>query len=94
MSENEADSHHEKALKEGRIITICDGDILAGYVEFSFTNGVCFINDLFIRPIYRNSRAIWKMKRRLLEICKGAKILLGERNKFGKRFPEFKLRRG
>jgi len=92
MSKEEADKHHEEMLKSGRIITVSDGDILAGYVEFSIEHGVCFINDLFIRPAYRGREVIWMMYKRLREVYKG-KIYLGERNKHGLRYPEVQLRR-
>lgn len=93
MSREEAQAHHEAMLRAGQIITVADHGVLAGYVEFSMHHGCCFINDLFIRPAYRRGRVIWMLKKRLMELCGPGRVLLGERNKFGTRYPEFKLRK-
>lgn len=94
MSEKEANAHHESMLRAGQIITVSSPDgILLGYLEFSINNGCCFINDVFIRPAYRRSRVAWMLKKRLFEVCDKTRVFLGERNKFGTRFPEVQLRR-
>jgi len=93
LSKEEADKHHKAMLESGRIITVSDGNLLVGYVEFFIEHGCCFINDLFIRTAYRRTRVIWMLKRRLFDICGKGKVYFGERNKFHKRYAEVQLRK-
>ena len=92
LSRIEAWKYHEDKLRRGELITISDGELLVGYVEFTINNGCCFVNNLFIRSEYRNKKAIWMLKKRLFEVCRKVKVYLGERNKFNKRYPEAQLR--
>jgi len=95
FSEEEITKHHEKMLEAERIIFVEDGDRIAGYVEFFINNGCCFINDLFIRPAYRNTKVIWMLKTKLFEACGKSRVYFGERYRYKlkKRFPETQLRR-
>lgn len=92
LSRIEAWKYHEDKINRGELITISDGELLVGYVEFSINNGCCFVNNLFIRQGYRNKRAIWMLKKRLFEVAKNCKIFLGERNKLNMRYPEVQIR--
>ena len=91
LTRKEADEYHQNLLDMGRIITVQDGNRLVAYVEFSWEHGICEINNLFIRPEYRGGRIIRMMKKRL-EALTNFKVVMGDRNKFGKRFNEFQLR--
>jgi hypothetical protein len=87
----EIDAYHEEKFRLGEIITISDGNTLVGYVTFTINHGCCYIEDLFIHPEYRRGRAFWQMKKRLFEKFPG-KVFFGERNKFNRRYTEFKIR--
>jgi hypothetical protein len=84
--------YHERKLLGGELITVADGDLLVGYVEFHVEAGCCFIENLFVREGYRRGKASWLMKRRLFEVCKGAKVFLGDRQRRDRL--EAQLRRG
>jgi hypothetical protein len=92
LSHEEAVKYHQERLDSGNIITVSDGNILAGYLEFYIRHGVCYIHNLFILPEYRRGIVAKMIKRRLFEVSKGCKIFFGERNKAGVRYPEFKTR--
>lgn len=93
LSHNEALKYHQAILLNQHVITICNGQELAGYCEFYINNGVCFVANLFIRPEYRQGKTIKMLKNKLFEVSKGAKIFIGERNKFQKKYMETQLRR-
>lgn len=91
LTREESIQYHQRLLTNGNIITISNGQELVGYVEFERDPWICYIKNLFILPAYRNGPAIWQIKRRLFEVCKG-KIFKGERNKNGQRYEESRRR--
>lgn len=92
MGREEAFLYHLSILQNSQCLTVTDGEILSGYCEFYVSNGVCFVANLFIRKQYRHGRTIKLIKNKLFEVAKGAKIFMGERNKFNRKFPEVQLR--
>lgn len=93
LTDTELNEYHKKAIAQGSIITVSDGDYLVGYVEFYLNEGVCYIYNLFIREEYRCKKAIWMLKHRLFQVCGKCKIYLGERNKLGSKYTEAQIRR-
>lgn len=92
LSHEDAIKYHQTILDSGNCITVSDGEILVGYCEYYLSHGVCYIQNLFIRKEYRLGKAILLMKRRLFQVCDGAKIFIGDRNKFNKRYTELSIR--
>jgi len=93
LSKEEADRYHLSRLNSGNIITVEDNGLLCGYVEFYQNHGCCYIHNLFIRPEYRRGKVAKLIKQKLFEVCDNAKVYLGNRNKNGKRYSQFQLRR-
>jgi ribosomal protein S18 acetylase RimI-like enzyme len=93
LSHEEAVKYHQERLDWGNIITVSDGNTLAGYLEFYIRHGVCYIHNLFILPEYRRGIVAKMIKRRLFEVAKGCKVFFGERNKHAQRYPELQTRR-
>ena len=93
LTKAEADAYHQRILSDGNIITVCDGNLLVSYCEFYKAHSVCYVKNLWVRKGYRLGLAIRKMRKRLFEVCADCKVFIGERNKFGIRYPEVQLRR-
>lgn len=93
LSHEEALDYHKKILESGNCITLCDEDKLIGYVEFYVTHGVCYVQNLFIRVAYRNTKAIRMIKNRLFQVIGKCRVIVGDRNKNATRYPEYALRR-
>lgn len=92
MGPEEALNYHRSILANDQCLTVTDSDKLCGYCEFYISNRVCFVANLFIRPEYRRGQTIRLLKKKLFEVAKGARIFIGERNKFNRKFPEVQLR--
>lgn len=92
LGPEEAYQYHLSILRNNQCLTVTDNEKLTGYCEFHVSNGVCFVANLFIRPEYRRGQTIKLLKNKLFEVAKGAKVYLGERNKFNRKFPEVQLR--
>ena len=92
LSREEANEYHRRMLLNGNILTVSDGETLAGYCEYFIQDGVCFINSLYIKEGYRGKKVIWMLKKRLFQVARGCRIFLGERNKFNMKYPEAQLR--
>lgn len=85
MRYDEALKYHTDIFNSGNCITVRDGELLVGYLEFYLEGEECYIKNMYIREEYRNGETIKMLKKRLFDVAKDCTLFKGERNYNGER---------